>query len=1533
MSFVINPDNTPTFVNGVRVGNVGIDYTSAPSNYGTIRYNLDLNRFEGLHRTTGPTYEGSSTSNLNSYWRTFGPELASTTVAGVAKIGTNLTINSTTGVLSSIATGESRIYQGVITISDNDWGADYTSINTAITNALGNPPGYSDGSITTDYGAPSLTNKYILLVGPGVYNERVNLPNYVILRGEGIDKTFLKQDNGGSSVVNSALITLGNNTSLENLTLEMNGNGEAYGTAVYSIGNSDVSISDIKITDSGGTTSTASYGIYLGDNSGHSIKNTTIILDKASVSSYGAYISNTSLDYKNNKTTITAPSTNNYGLYINDITGGLNDIVGADIEISGASNNYGIYHNDADATIRYSKIVADGDVDNSTDIAYGIICNSSSASGTITSDKLQFIHNSTNGVKDIIYLTDTTSDNFIATGFKANMRIVVSNASNGTNNNYFTIDKVTTDTITLSEGDRLTNEAIGTSITIKQLYTITCEYNTVKATSNGSALSNSVAVLSSSGNFDINLQSTKLIGGIPSLNSSRFILNTPRIITVAPQGADFYLLSEAISSIVDNDSERRYLIKVKGGNYVETGQITCKQYVSIEGDGAETTTLTFDVASGTLSLASAITLASNMDISGLRIVNTTASLTSTSIGFYISSKQDLNIHNCEVSLTGTAQTKYGIYSTSGNYKTVGNILTITAGASSANNYGIYNTGSTHTSVRDTITIAGSSSTLNVAHSAQDTTLAILEPVVSVSGSTTANKGVSVSSSGTQDYLVRINQGEVITSGTGNNSLVIEDDNYTMIAVGTRLGGDVSFTDTNTDTTLKCIGCYSVTGTTSLEYTSINQHGVNEGSDDNLTLGDGAGSSSSTGTQNTFLGTNAGNAITSGNRNTFVGANTGKVNTIGDDNTFVGSGAGISVSIGDFNTLLGSNAGGYLSTGVQNLVAGRNAGRSLQNANYNTMLGEAAGYTTTSGSQNVMVGEGAGFSNTIGARNTYVGGGDSSNVGAGYANTEGNDNVALGHQALKTNISADDNTAIGKKAIYSTVGADNTAVGSDAGYYQTTGTQNTFLGRQAGYGNSGGATGSGNTVMGSNAGVSLTSGSYNVLSGHNAGYSITTGSRIVAIGAPSTTAGTDAAGYGLTEATDTILIGSKAGKAITTPSNNIMVGSNAGSTLTTGADNTAIGTDAMANNVTGADCISIGRKAGYSYKLSGAVMVGNYAGESATGNKSTFIGTYAGQNVTGQHNTYVGYEAGRAFNAAGTGANNVAIGAYVAKKINGGNRNIIVGSGDTASGEAAAAQLNDGDDNIIFGYKTGKSLVNGNENILIGTRAGETMTGSLGSIAIGYEAGLKTKGNYNTFIGYKSGYKQDTTGGGVDKNIMIGYQSGYNNNTGGDIIAIGTDAGYTGSTAAKNISIGTEAGYNMTGSDNISLGYNAGKATSTGTNNTFIGYKSGGYGSNGSGMIGVFNLCLGDETGYSMVGASRNVMIGNKAGRDITAGAKNVLIGNHAGYATTASRNIFIGMTDNDSYGVGHNSTGAENIAIGSNVAVRSGSGEKNIIMG
>ena len=1523
MSYIIQSDQIPTFNKGIRVGTNNLESTTNESDYGTIRYKD--NRLECLFKTAGSGIGGSDLSDVNAVWRTLASNVASTSEAGVIKVGTNLLMNPTTGILTATTTGESRIYQGVISISDNPSSADYQTINSAISNALGSPPNYNDGSITTTNGAPSLTNKYILLVGPGIYNERIHIPDNVILRGEGPNKTFIKMDTGGSSILNGSLITLGNDSSLEDLSIEINGNSQEYAVGVYTVGNSNVSINNVEILDSTGITTTASYGIYISDNSGHSIKNTKTELDLGNGSLYGIYLSNTSLDYYNNKTILSGTATNNYGLYINDITGGLNYIVNSDIEINGATNNYGIYHNNADSTIKYCRVDVNGDLYTSTDTAFGIAGNSTSTSASITSSSIELIQN----VKNIIYLSDISITDFVSAGFKIGMVINISGASNPINNNYFTIDRITPSEITLSESDILIAESAGSPITIKQLYTVNIDYSTIKAINNASSISNSIAILSSNGNYAMDLTTSQIYGGIPRFNTSKIILSEPNIITVAKKGGDFYLLSQAINSIVDNNSTRRYIIKIKPGSYLESSQIICKQYVSIEGSGSENTTITFNIASGTLSEASMLVLESNIDISGIRFVNTTTSLTSTSIGIYGSSKSDINIRNCEISITGTAQTKYGIYTNNCIYQMNDNDISVVAGDSSSSNYGVYNTSSTHTSDRDKITVSGLSSTLNVAVSCLDTTLDLLEPKISVSGSTNMNKGVSVSSSGSQDYLARINQGEVITSGTGNNSLVIEDDNYTLIAVGTRLGGDVSFTDSNTDTTLKCIGCYQVSGTTSLTYSAISQHGTTEGTSESLILGDGAGNADMTGTKNTLLGFNAGNALSSGNRNTFVGSNAGKIATITDDNTFIGSDAGINASTGDFNTLVGSNAGGYLTNAIQNVIVGRNAGRSLTTGNYNTFLGEAAGYNAINAEDNVMVGQGSGFSTTTGSRNVFVGGSSSSNVGAGYGNVDGEDNVAIGYQSLKTNIGSNDNVSIGKKAGYSTTAADNTFVGSDSGYYLSTGTENVMIGRMAGYGDSGGATGSGNTIVGSNAGISMTSGGSNLILGYRAGNSLTEGSRNILMGPASSLGSTDAAGYTITTGTDSIMIGSKSGKSITTSSHNICIGSNTGSSMSTGSSVILIGTDAGASITTGIDNLFIGRQAGYSYNGGSALMIGNYAGQYSASNASTYIGVYSGQNMKGVHNTFIGYQAGMAFNASGYGTHNVAIGPYVAKKIDAGSRNIVIGSGDLDIGESAAAQLNDGDDNIIMGYKTGKNIQDGSGHILIGTEAGQSLVNNNNSIAIGYQSGYKMTGGNNLMIGYQSGYNQTTP----EKNIVLGYQAAYLNKTGNNIIAIGSQAGYTSNSNLKNISIGTEAGYYSIGDNNINIGYQAGKAASTGVNNTFLGYLSGGYGTDGTNITGSYNLCLGSETGYSMREASRNVLIGYKVGYDIAGGSKNVLIGNYSGYQSTASKNIFIGITDSDTHGIGHNTTGPENIAIGSNVACNNTTGERNIFIG
>lgn len=1518
--------NNPTlFPSGIRVGNVNID--SSETNFGLIRYNTTRNRFEGLHKTAGAGPGGSDNDDMSSVWREFTSDIASSSKVGGIKVGTNLTVNPTTGILSSVATGESRIYQQIITVSDNVGSGDYQSITTAITNALGTSPDFDDGSITTSNGAPSLTNQYIIQVSPGVYQERVNLPSYVSLRGEGTNITYIKSVKGGSSVQNSALITAGSTSTIENLTLDLNSSSEDYITGIYSSSNSNISIRNVNVVDSGSSSGTASYGIYLSGGSGHKITEYDTTLDLGSTAVYGGYITNTNPYIDNNKVSITANTTNNYGFYFDTMSSSGTDVKNSEITVSGASNNYGIYHNNALSTTRFSRIIVDGDTNNSTDTAYGIVGNSSTTSANITSNKLEFIANS--NAKDVIYLTDTSSNNFSTDGFKEGMIITVSGSSN--NNNNYTINQVQANTLVLSENDTLTSEGAGSSITIKQLYTINIEHSHINATSNGTALSNSIAVLSSSGNYAINSYSTSLLGGHPNANSSVIRFNTDKVITVGGEGADFYLLSEAMNSISDNDSERRYIIQIQSGNYVENSQITCKRYVSIYGSGPKNTTITFDIANATEANASTLVLNSDMDIENLTIKNITTSGTSKSIGLYATSKSNINLTNCRIELSGTAQTKYGLYFISSTYQTSRCEVVVSAGASSITNYGIYQTGSTAITETTEITVSGTSSTLNQAIYNSDTNLFSINPKISVSGSSTANKGISGTSTTLTDYIIQVQSGEVLVSGSGNKSLILDDDNYSIIATTVRLEGDVEFTDTNTDTNVKCINCYKLTGTSSLTFTPLNIRGEDDASNLSLIQGDGAGNQGSTGTKNTLYGINAGNALTSGSRNVFIGDNTGKLITIADDNTFVGSGAGVNATIADNNSLFGSNSGMRLSTGVNNTIIGRNAGYDMTIASYNTIIGESSGYLMTNATDNVFVGQGTGFNTTSGSQCVFIGGGSSSNIGAGYSNTTGINNTYVGFQSGKSSTTSNDNTAVGYLSGYSNIGADNTNIGSEAGYNQTTGTENTNIGRKAGYGDSGGATGNYNTSVGSNTCVSMTSGSFNSVFGRGAGYSLTTGTRNVLIGSSSSIGGTDSAGYSLSIGSDCVYIGVKAGNNSTSSVNNICIGSNSGGRISTGVDNVLIGSEAGRSILTTKDNLFLGRNAGKNYQGSSSIMIGNYAGEKSTSNASTFIGVYAGRNMVGAHNTFIGYEAGKAQNATGLGTHNLAIGAYVARKIDGGSRNIILGSGDMDAGESTASQLDDGNDNVLIGYKAAKGLIDGSQNIAIGSETGKSMTDALANILIGYRAGYtETSGDYSIMIGYEAGYNQNN----VSKNIFQGYRAGYTNTSGTDLIAIGTNAGYLGNTASKNISIGTDAGYNTTGSNNINFGFQAGKANTTGTNSIYFGYRSGGYGTTGTNNTGDYNLCVGNETGYSLTSGARNIFVGNQTGRSMTTGSKCILMGNYAGYAsTTTSKNIFIGMTDSDSHGVGHTSSGQENIGIGSNVFISLSSGAKNIAIG
>ncbi|NND62774.1 MAG: hypothetical protein HKN48_06225, partial [Flavobacteriaceae bacterium] len=130
------------------------------------------------------------------------------------------------------------------------------------------------------------------------------------------------------------------------------------------------------------------------------------------------------------------------------------------------------------------------------------------------------------------------------------------------------------------------------------------------------------------------------------------------------------------------------------------------------------------------------------------------------------------------------------------------------------------------------------------------------------------------------------------------------------------------------------------------------------------------------------------------------------------------------------------------------------------------------------------------------------------------------------------------------------------------------------------------------------------------------------------------------------------------------------------------------------------------------------------------------------------------------------------------------------------------------DNILIGENTGNSLSNAViDNIAIGNRALQSNVSGTGNVAIGERSLINTTGEYNTAVG----------------SVSLGSLTAGIGNT-----ALGGSALFTISTGSLNTGIGRSAGFNVTGSNNVFLGYQAGyNGTSRAlSGSVFIGNQAG-----------------------------------------------------------------------------------------------------------
>jgi hypothetical protein len=245
----------------------------------------------------------------------------------------------------------------------------------------------------------------------------------------------------------------------------------------------------------------------------------------------------------------------------------------------------------------------------------------------------------------------------------------------------------------------------------------------------------------------------------------------------------------------------------------------------------------------------------------------------------------------------------------------------------------------------------------------------------------------------------------------------------------------------------------------------------------------------------------------------------------------------------------------------------------------------------------------------------------------------------------------------------------------------------------------------------------------------------------------------------------------------------------------------------------------------------------------------------------------------------------------------------VGSENTFVGTNAGQANTTGYANTSFGFASLYSNTTGTTNTAIGYQSLFNNTSGVSNVALGVDAGYHNKGDRNTYIGFHSGktvLSSDITG--VD-NVFIGFNTAQYHTTGDDNMFIGAQAGLTNSTGSRNVGIGKNALFaNTTGYDNMGIGYEVLRFNNIGYGNTAIGRRnmysntsgyfntSIGYQSLFSNVSGIGNTAIG----YSSLGlsnASTSTAVGYLAGHD--SGGGGVFLGYRAGDGETGANKLYI----------------------------------------
>jgi hypothetical protein len=327
----------------------------------------------------------------------------------------------------------------------------------------------------------------------------------------------------------------------------------------------------------------------------------------------------------------------------------------------------------------------------------------------------------------------------------------------------------------------------------------------------------------------------------------------------------------------------------------------------------------------------------------------------------------------------------------------------------------------------------------------------LDLLYSSGTSTLANTGLSIASNGTLTFaagqtfpgtgtITGITPGTDLTGGgtSGNVTLNLDTTRVvTGVLAGTDLtGGGTSGTVTlGLDTTKVVTGVTAGTGLTGGGTGGVPTLSIDTSKVPQLSAANTFNNSQTVNGNVTVTGSVAASMFD-------IGGSLFAFGNYTQENAFLGF-AGSTTTTGNNNTATGISSLGSLTSGSNNTAIGAFALAINSNGQANVATGQQALYSNSTGYYNTAIGTDALLSNTTSSNNTATG------YQALLFSTTGFSNTANGAQSLFNTTTGDSNTATGQMALYSnTTGRGNTANGTTALYYSV-GSYNSGLGYTAG----------------------------------------------------------------------------------------------------------------------------------------------------------------------------------------------------------------------------------------------------------------------------------------------------------------------------------------------------------------------------------------------------------------------------------------------------------------------------------------------------